>query len=74
MARMVRPDERCPRCGTADPAPIVYGMPTAEAGQAAARGDLVLGGCVVGPGGPDRLCRACDHRWLPGVGDQPKHP
>ena len=48
------PDERCPRCDAADPVPILYGMPTGEAGQAAARGELVLGGCAVGPDAPDR--------------------
>ena len=30
---MPRPDERCPRCGAADPVPIVYGMPDAATGQ-----------------------------------------
>ena len=29
--------------------PILYGLPTAEAGEAARRGELVLGGCIVGP-------------------------
>ncbi len=70
MAPMPRPDERCPRCGAADSVPILYGMPTDEADQAA-RGDLVLGGCAVGPGSPDRQCRACGYEWLSGVGKQP---
>ena len=68
---MLWPDERCPRCGAADPAPILYGMPTVEADQAAARGELVLGGCAVGPNAPDRQCRACGHQWLSGAGKQP---
>ncbi len=68
---MPRPDERCPRCGAADSVPILYGMPTGKAGQAAARGELVLGGCAVGPDAPDWQCRACGHKWLPGVGKQP---
>jgi len=70
MARMTRPDERCPRCGAADPVPILYGMPTEKAGEAAARGELVLGGCAVDSDAPDRRYWACGHQWLSGVDEQ----
>ena len=53
---MPRSDERCQRCGGAFFVPILYGMPTGEAADAASRGDLVLGGCAVGPIGSDWHC------------------
>lgn len=71
---MPRPDERCPRCAASDQIPIVYGMPDAATGRAAARGELVIGGCVVGPDAPDRRCWACGHEWLSGVEEPPPRP
>ena len=49
----------CPRCGSTDAVEIVYGYPTAETFEAAERGEIVLGGCVIGPEAPDYECRAC---------------
>ena len=51
----------CPRCGAADIARIQYGYP---AGSAQLDEDLqakrvVLGGCLVWTGMPDRHCTAC---------------
>jgi hypothetical protein len=50
----------CPRCGSTDAVEILYGYPTFEAGMAAERGELILGGCMVGDESPDYQCRACD--------------
>lgn len=53
----------CPKCGSQDVILIVYGYPTVEAGEAAERGELALGGCCVGDNDPDRTCKACGHNW-----------
>ena len=46
----------CPLCG-APVVPVVYGMPGTELFEQSDRGEVVLGGCVVVPRGPDRVCR-----------------
>ena len=39
----------CPHCGeSVKPVSILYGYPTHEGIQQAERGEVVLGGCVVG--------------------------
>lgn len=38
---------------------IVFGLPTYETFQAAKRGELALGGCVVFAGHPTHQCTAC---------------
>ncbi len=51
----------CPRCGSSEIARIQYGepaySPTLEADLDAHR--VVLGGCMVGEGQPDRACTTC---------------
>jgi hypothetical protein len=42
---------------------IVYGLPTRELEEAAGRGELVLGGCLVSFDAPDRACENCSHEW-----------
>lgn len=54
-----RSARRCPRCGSAEAVPILYGMPTGDAFEAAERGEIALGGCVVGEEAPELLCRGC---------------
>ena len=56
----------CPRCGSPDAVEIVYGYPTAETFEASERGEVVLGGCVIGPEAPDYVCRTC-HSALPWI-------
>jgi len=53
----------CPVCGGIG-IPIAYGLPSLEAGQAAARGEVVLGGCEVTGEDPDCQCVACGVRWM----------
>ena len=50
---------QCPRCG-GPTVPIVYGYPTYETFEAADRGELRLGGCVVFDGQPTEHCTACE--------------
>ena len=49
----------CPRCGSFGALEIVYGLPTGEAVEAAERGEIALGGCVIGEESPDYVCRTC---------------
>ncbi|MFB6392984.1 hypothetical protein [Polymorphospora lycopeni] len=51
----------CPRCGQTG-RPVLIGMPSLEAFEAAERGLLVLGGCVEGEDNPHWMCRA-GHGW-----------
>ncbi len=54
----------CPRCGSQAVLPIVYGYPGPELTEESIAGEVALGGCMVGPDSPDRLCRNCSYRWL----------
>ncbi len=45
----------CPHCG-ARLEPIVYGFPAPDAFEQVARGEIVLGGCMMYPGAPDDGC------------------
>lgn len=53
----------CPRCGDTAGVPIVYGLPSRELSERAARGEVELGGCVIMPGAPQLRCRVCRHEW-----------
>ncbi|MEP6468659.1 MAG: hypothetical protein ABJC24_02710 [Chloroflexota bacterium] len=56
----------CPACGSTDAVRIVYGYPSAELWEEEKRGELVLGGCLVGPESPGYECGSC-HAPLPWV-------
>jgi hypothetical protein len=60
----------CPNCGARDAVRILYGYPSHEMGQAEKRGEIILGGCVIGPESPDYECGTC-HAPLPWVADDP---
>ena len=50
----------CPRCGNYAPMiPMVFGLPTTETFEAAERGDVVLGGCILYGEDPTHRCSAC---------------
>ena len=49
---------RCPACGADDVVPVVYGFPSADMLDAAERGEIVLGGCVVDPDSPGIIAPA----------------
>lgn len=51
----------CPRCGSEEIAPIIYGLPGPEAFQAAERGEVILGGCE--PHDASHGCRSCGAQW-----------
>ena len=50
--------ERCPQCGCSL-TPIAYGYPGVEMFEAAERGEILLGGCVVVDGRPTSRCTSC---------------
>ena len=54
----------CPVCG-AEAIPVAYGYPTSGMADEADRGELVLGGCVVGlpDGDPSWACPSCGIRF-----------
>jgi len=53
----------CPACSAEDPRPIAYGFPTIPTFEAAARGEVALGGCLIGGEMPMWECRACGARY-----------
>ena len=53
------PSDRCPRCD-AEMTPIAYGYPGVEMFEAAERGQILLGGCVVLDGQPTSRCTSCE--------------
>jgi len=53
----------CPACRQKHGVDILYGMPTELAFDMAARGEVVLGGCCIDLGGPERECTSCGHQW-----------
>jgi predicted RNA-binding Zn-ribbon protein involved in translation (DUF1610 family) len=61
----------CPRCGeTVKPVPIAYGYPSAEMFEAAERGEIQLGGCVIGEDDPPFVCPACGQPIVPALGGE----
>lgn len=63
-------DLRCPRCGERDPLPIVYGLPSPPLFEAAERGEVALGGCVLPFASPSWRCRRCGREWAEPPGAQ----
>lgn len=51
--------KRCPKCGSHDVVPILYGYPTEESMEAARRGLIALGGCCVIDSDPRKMCKTC---------------
>jgi hypothetical protein len=54
----------CPECGSnTNVVPIVYGYPSPELREAAERGEVFLGGCVITGDDPLWYCDDCEHGW-----------
>lgn len=64
ISKKLKP-RKCQRCGGAV-LPIVYGYPARETFKAAARGEIILGGCCI-PDDFDKLedwvCKECGQRY-----------
>jgi hypothetical protein len=52
----------CAECG-GNGVRIVYGLPSLDLAEAAERGEVALGGCVIGDDDPNLQCRACGNEW-----------
>jgi hypothetical protein len=63
MIELPAPDEACPGCGSWNATPIVHGLPTAQAVEAADRGEIVLAGCRVSRASRAWRCRECGTRF-----------
>ena len=53
----------CPKCGSLDVVPILYGYPMPETMEAAERGEIELGGCCVSGDDPRKHCKACGEQF-----------
>lgn len=49
----------CPKCGSLEVVPIVYGLPSPEGMEEETKGKIFLGGCLVGDRDPQKHCKAC---------------
>ena len=56
-------EHKCPACGSRSTIPILYGLPLDEACDAAKRGEIALGGCLVWPDQPTHSCTSCGERF-----------
>ena len=53
----------CPSCKSDNVAAIAFGYPGPEMSEAASRGEIVLGGCIVNDDDPEWHCKDCKHNW-----------
>lgn len=53
----------CPSCKAKEGVRIVYGYPSEKTFEARERGEIALGGCVIGDNDPERQCLNCGHEW-----------
>lgn len=54
---------KCPACGN-KVVVIQYGEPTAETFAAEEKGELVIGGCLIGPNSADWQCIKCGLQFI----------
>ncbi len=56
---------KCPKCGSPNYIPIVYGYPSPEAFEKAERGELILAGCCIFEENPPvKCCKNCRHQYI----------
>jgi len=53
----------CSECGSEDVVPIIYGEPNMELFEAAERGEVCLGGCIIFDDAPNWYCNNCGAQW-----------
>lgn len=56
----------CPKCGSKNIIPIMYGYPAPEAFEESEKGNIKLGGCVIESVDGytvDRYCKDCEQEW-----------
>ena len=65
-ATLVTETPACPKCGSDQVIPVLYGLPSKEAMEAGRRGELAFGGCCLPPQWSDMnrwCCKQCQFRW-----------
>ena len=58
-----QPEKNCPFCGSDNISSIIYGYPSPELLDKAARGEVSLGGCVITNYDPNKKCNVCGKSW-----------
>ena len=53
----------CPSCGLERVVPVLIGLPTAEDGERARKGEVILHGCIVFGNEPDRPVQCTECGW-----------
>ena len=53
----------CPECNSENVIPIVYGYPDYTAERKAKKGEILLGGCVIGINDPEWYCKECENKF-----------
>jgi len=54
---------KCPKCNADKTVPIVYGFPGLEMLESYEKGEIMIGGCDIGPDSPKWHCKKCGHQW-----------
>jgi len=60
---MANPKFVCPQCKQKTGVNILYGHPDIESFEAAERNEVMLGGCALIEGQPERHCTSCGNEW-----------
>ena len=58
---------KCPNCACEKVLEIVYGKPPSDILEAADRGEVILGGCVISKDSPKMQCSFCGYKWIPKI-------
>ena len=56
-------EAKCPKCGSTEFIPIVYGKPSAKGIERNKRGEIILGGCCVSANSKRRCCKKCKTKY-----------
>lgn len=56
-------NSKCPKCGSNNIVPIVYGMPSYEFLEKEGVQEVLLGGCIVNDSSPIWHCKDCQKYW-----------
>ena len=56
-------DMICPKCGSKNTVPIIYGLPSLDLYEKEQKREILLGGCCVTSDAPCCYCKDCGNRW-----------
>ncbi len=55
--------KKCPKCGSEEYIPIVYGKPSQQGIEKSQRGEIILGGCIVDANKKRKACKKCGEHY-----------